>query len=248
MSIQKKLWGVASQKGPRPTMEDAYFFFETPQGWIAGLFDGHVGGEGSAEAARLFALKLSSGQQHPPTREYLTDLFRQVNQELAGKIGGTTALVVIRHHDQLTCAVAGDSQCVMLALGGELVINEPHRLTHEIERDRVAQAGGTIVLLSGTYRVLRNDGTRGLMVTRALNNPQYAPGVIPDPEVIHFTNELSARFICLVCDGVWEFVSPEKMNTLAKRKRSPRVLAEWLVSVALTQGSMDNCTALVVRL
>ncbi|MFZ6035636.1 MAG: PP2C family serine/threonine-protein phosphatase [Patescibacteria group bacterium] len=249
MSARTKLWGVAAAKGKRVSMEDAHFFIETPNGWIAGLFDGHGGSEGSAEAARLFAEELAAIREFSLTDEYLTDLFRRVDQALTGKNGGTTALVVIRSGDDCTCAVAGDSQCLMLEKEGALVINEPHDLTNDEERARIVQTGGRIINRHGIDRVANDTFTGSLMVTRALNDPEYQKaGVIPDPEIIHFTNELPARFLGLVCDGIWQNVSVETMGEICRGKRSPQIVADQLVRTALAEGSNDNCTALVVRL
>lgn len=250
MKRPQLLFGIASAQGKRDSQEDAHFTCEVRFGWVCGLFDGHSGSEGSAEAARLMEQEFVSLEDTSPlTGASLTEMFHRVHGALAGKDGGTTALVAHRNGSVLTCVVAGDSHCVVVSSRGAVVLNRDHRLNNSDEHERIERAGGTIVLRHGCERVLNVYGTSAIMVTRAFNDPEYGPaGLIPDPEVVLHTLGSRDRFCCLLCDGIWESLSNDQIASTARGKRSPQRLAEALVQAALAQGSTDNVTAVVVKL
>jgi protein phosphatase len=66
---------------------------------------------------------------------------------------------------------------------------------------------------------------------------------------VHIVDEplVGGELLLLTTDGVHGVLDPERIADIAESDEDPRVVAEQLVTTALTRGTHDNCTAVVAR-
>jgi serine/threonine protein phosphatase PrpC len=78
--------------------------------------------------------------------------------------------------------------------------------------------------------------------------------LIAVPEVLHeVLNPATDEFVVLACDGVWDVMTGQQVVNFVRRRLletsgDPEQVAEDLCLKALQLNSIDNVTALVVRL
>jgi len=182
-----------------------------------------------------------------------------VSQQEEGAIGisGSTCVTSIVTPSHVLCANVGDSRCV-LATGGTCVsLSEDHKPSLPEELERIEAAG--------CFEA--HDRVNGeLAMSRALGDFQYkelslpvsqqAVTCIPDVAVQPRNRDpiTGDEVLVLACDGVWDVMSNPDSLTFIKdvvmNSDSSCLMEEAagaLISLALTQGSMDNISAIVVN-
>src|SRR5262249_52384072 len=118
------------------------------------------------------------------------------------------------------------------------------------------------VFASGTLRqVTRDDSWMAAILAR---EPEADPLLLQHHPMRHaLTNVVGARprtdvhivderldgggLLLLTTDGVHGVLDAERIAEIADADDDPRVVAEQLVTAALTRGTHDNCTAVVAR-
>lgn len=144
----------------------------------------------------------------------------------------------------LTVANCGDSRAVLCRNGTSIELTQSHRPCDPDERARVEQAGGFVSC--GRINGLLN-------VSRAFGD-HWMKSIVPCmPHVT--TVEIDERvdeFVVLGCDGLWDFVSDEIViatarEMLMERMMAPHAVAKLLVELALSKGSTDNVSVMVLQ-
>ena len=131
-------------------------------------------------------------------------------------------------------------------------LTRDHTANDPAERERLTASGHGGALMApqrpggGGWRV----APAALEVTRSLGDADMrGSGVTPSPEVSSV--ELGQGDVALIlgCDGLWDTLTlGEAARLVAETVKQPAMLASRLVEVALSEGSDDNVTALVVLL
>jgi len=94
----------------------------------------------------------------------------------------------------------------------------------------------------------------GLSVSRTIGDfgvKFLTPGaVIPTPEIISYRLQGDEEYILICCDGITDVVSNDQIHDCLSNWRffSINLRVEKLIDLALTKGSTDNCTAILVDL
>lgn len=259
--------------GRKAFNEDRSNFFTDDEGLsVFAVFDGHSG----PHAADFASSYLASAVNQCRTMVDEDDL-ATLAESVIGSIdvafrsealptpercrSGTTATLVLMRDDRLVVANCGDSRAVLFGVnddgtgdytlahsgfsaGGNGVVSvltEEHRPdTSKAERDRIRQCGG---------RILRNRVNGSLAMTRAIGAYYLRPfGVISDPHVHARTIKDTDCFVVLGSDGLFDFVSDEEACDAVRVAASPDDAVHDLVELALSHGSSDNVTAMVIPL
>lgn len=128
-------------------------------------------------------------------------------------------------------------------------MTEIHRANEEKEKQRIEAEGGAV--FSG--RVFGS-----LAVSRAFGDSDFkkpsqeANFVISEPFMNKATLTDSDHFLIMGCDGVWDKISHQEAVDLAGTCFNQNMTAEQTASEiakeALTRGSGDNITVIIVRL
>lgn len=223
---------------------------------LAAVFDGHSGWRCSQFLAEHFAPQLVT-HRHFMSHKKLTSALLEVSDfigEQAAEMlrrenseAGSTAIVAVydgrpgKHI--LTVANVGDSVCVLSRSGRAVKLNRQHRTDHEGERERVTAAGGTIV----------NKRVNGVLaVTRAFGDLQLRGPVISTPEIYSEIITPMTEFAIIGSDGLWDVLSPQNAVNIARKLLSQKegcdlqAVTQKLVETALSKGSVDNITVMIM--
>jgi serine/threonine protein phosphatase PrpC len=187
---------------------------------------------------------------------------------------GCTALAAVLAGSQLFVANAGDGRAVLSRGGTAVPLSRQHTADLQDERERVLAAGGTVAFRGGSWRV----GTAALQVTRALGDfdlkvpaqqpsqqqQRYSPyscnplssasssssmPVTAEPEVVSLQLSGVDQFLILGTDGLWDVIGDqEAVGLVHDTVKDPFLCAKRLVMEALSRGSSDNVSAVVLFL
>ena len=135
--------------------------------------------------------------------------------------------------------------------------------TLPLEKKRIYNKGGRVEKfiendgsMNGPARVwVKNEMYPGLAMSRSIGDfIATSVGVIPDPEIIEYTLDKNSRYMVIATDGIWEFLSNEKVMKIGNQfypKFEPIDLCNELVKEANKCWEMeeiirDDITVLVV--
>ena len=116
--------------------------------------------------------------------------------------------------------------------------------TLPLEKKRIYNKGGRVEKfkendgsMNGPPRVwVKNEMYPGLAMSRSIGDfIATSVGVIPDPEIIEYTLDQNSRYMVIATDGIWEFLSNEKVMKIGNRfypKFEPIDLCNELVKEA----------------
>ncbi|KAK8513216.1 hypothetical protein V6N12_037707 [Hibiscus sabdariffa] len=255
--------GLLSVIGRRCEMEDAV---KVELGFMAkgeekfdfyGVYDGHGGSRVAEECKeRLHKLlveeivednKEGSGIDWGTTMERCFEkMDEEVNKgRLAEEMVGSTAVVAVVGNGRLVVANCGDSRAVLSRGGVATALSYDHKPDRPEELERVEAAGGRVINWNG-YRVL------GVLATSRS---------IAEVTVRELTNR--DEFIILATDGLWDVISNEVACRVVRRCLNGQIrsksadavnqnraaeAAAVLVELAMSRGSRDNISVIVVEL
>jgi [calcium/calmodulin-dependent protein kinase] kinase len=232
---------------------------------LAGIFDGHNGWRCSQYLSQNLAPRLvlhdgfctDSKDKQKGLEAALIDVFHTLDEEVCEFLqkeddhSGSTAVVAVydgRRHI-LTVASTGDSMCVLSRGGRAVKHNRMHRFNEEDECKRVKASGGSIVnnRLNGLLAVSRSFGDIPFK-EKGISRSKMA--LIATPEVISEVITPMTEFAIIATDGLWDIISPqEAVNFIRKnllKKQDLQEAARSLCKEAISKGSVDNVTVLVV--
>ena len=149
------------------------------------------------------------------------------SEKIETRLSGSTAITALLLGTKLICANVGDSRGIIV--NEKLVKNKDTMVATAISHDhkpelpeeklRIESRGGAVRKFSeseddiGPYRVWKkNEELPGLAMSRSIGDFfAKSVGVIADPEVLEFDITSETRFIVMASDGVWEFLSNNKV-------------------------------------
>ncbi len=255
--------GICQTQGRRFFMEDEHLAnslllrgIEIP---IFGIFDGH-GGKSAATfvmSSLKDALKKNLEKFNPNgfTDEGIWNAlkmtFVDLNHDYDGD-AGTTATVSIILNGKLWTANVGDSRAILVRNGETTQLTEDAKPDDNRYKKGIMDRGGYVTLLD-TYRVNGN-----LAVARSVGDHKLNGAVSARPKItaIPVADIPPGSFLCIGCDGLFDVASSRQVGRYLWRNRedqggipaNPNYLADILVDNAYKGGSMDNISAMVVRL
>ena len=224
---------------------------------LVGVFDGHRGHEAAEFASREMEAEVGAAlgaREGVCAGDALRTAFLAVDRRFrassTGTLGGkrfpgTTALVALVLGDRLHVANAGDCRALLGSRGGATrALSTDHCTANVAERRRVEAAGGLVVHRVDTWRV----GRAALQCTRSIGDADVkAEGVIAEPEVTECRLGPEDEFLVVASDGLWDVLEPADVSALIRDTvKHPGMVAQRLVTEALTRGSADNVSAAVV--
>lgn len=246
--MQVKAAGV-SRKGRRSENQDSFRILERLQ--VFAVADGMGGLESGARVSRA---AMGAVESNAPTLSRLAtraarsgvagdrralfgsleDLFQKTGGHLyalaedEGQRMGTTLTLAVVAGNQLTLGHVGDSR-VYRVRGQQVDL-----LTSDHSVAALRYRRGTMSLEDYYDSPLRN-----VLYEFLGHDPEVGVDVIE-------TDLVAGDHLVLCTDGVWDYLGNERLVALA-RHPDPAAAAEAFVDEALSLGSDDNCTAVVVH-
>ncbi|XP_003745456.1 flocculation protein FLO11-like [Galendromus occidentalis] len=256
---------VKALRNARRTMEDRHVLI-TDLNQVAGLeaspsyeyfavFDGHGGREAANYCAAhlhlVLAEQIRSGLPAPAAIEKAFKIvdanFCDRALEMARKAGSTAVVALIVDKKTLHIGWLGDSEAVLARDGQALGLVKPHKPSVISEQERIERLGGEVISLMGVHRVNAN-----LAVSRAIGDVEHKPYVSNDAEVNTVELDDACDFLVLGCDGLFDLMSYQDVVVNAYHsaltRRFDTSVAENLTRAAISNGSTDNVTTIVVNL
>lgn len=144
-----------------------------------------------------------------------------------------------KHRRILYTANVGDSRIVLCRKGKAKRLSYEHKGSDKNEIKRIYKNGGLV--LGG-----RVNGV--LAVTRSLGDVYLKEFVLGTPFTTMTELNEDDKFIIIACDGLWDVCSDQEAVNLIKNEEDAKAASEKLCSYAMSQGTSDNVTVMVVKL
>ena len=247
--------GICSVQGRRPYQEDEYSIrpnIGALNTHLFGIFDGHAGGQCSKMISSILPDILVKDSSFPTDlilalqNSYYAanDDFLKVAERMKLHDGSTGITSVFRGL-KLVIANVGDCRAVLIRNGTPKQLTIDHKPTDPEEQKRIANYGGHVVYCMGVARV---NGV--LAVSRAFGNRTIKQVIRPDPDIFSISLVDGDEYLIQASDGMWDVVHNRDLNDICDKfsNEGPQKIAEELVSLALSRGTTDNTTCLVLSL
>lgn len=227
-----------------------------------GIYDGHGGKFVSKFLSdNLCHFFINKSVKYPLDKQYVNDTYDNLQNILFSKHTeestecGSTCLVVVHFKDEnnrncLNIMNTGDSRCVICRNNIGIALTKDHKPDWPDERCRISKLGGVVKQDTyGTWRI--ND----LSVSRAFGDKESRKFVTHKPEMYKYNITNNDKFMIIACDGLWDEVSSQEavnfvldncydVNMIRINKNVN--IAKRLSEYAISRGSTDNVTAIVV--
>ena len=192
-------------------------------------------------------------------KKALNVTFREIDNKLRLSLindlsGACTNLAFLCFEDGkkfVYSANVGDSRTVLIREKGPVRLSYDHKASDLNEKKRVKRFGGIII---------RNRLYGTLAVTRTLGDFETKDSyscLISKPYITRTEILPSDLFLILASDGIWDVIKEEDIYALVTTKDfstidqltgKPRDLAKYLCQEAITRGSKDNISVIVIKL
>lgn len=167
---------------------------------------------------------------------------------------GSTCLVAVQYREGksnfLNILNSGDSRCVICRNNIGVALTKDHKPNWPEETSRIKSLGGQIYFDGYDWRV------GDLSVSRAFGDLGANPLVTHVPDIFRYKLAPSDKFMILACDGLWDVFSNQdavnfvlencfdiKTGALINKHKN---VAKQLAQMAITKGSGDNITIVIV--
>lgn len=223
-----------------------------PETHFFGVFDGHAGGKCSKAICTTIPYQFSRDEAYSSkVTVALKRAIQRTNEqflEVAGRMrlnDGSTGVCVVLRGTTMTISNVGDSRACLISARKGITLTEDHKPSMPSEQRRIASFGGTVTYNTGIARV-----AGVLAVSRAFGNYGIRNLIRADPDITQRELVPEDDFLVLASDGLWDVFRANEVAEVCYtlQKQGVSRIADQLVQLALTRGSMDNITAVVVSL
>ena len=160
---------------------------------------------------------------------YISSIISQCDKKLKNtsyintSYSGSTCNLVFVLNDYIICSNIGDSRAIMITNNNQIIqMSRDHKPELPDESKRIYSLGGTVERFPSTssfgpYRVwVKNENYPGLAMSRSIGDTIAENiGVISLPEInVYKRSDVKAKAIVIASDGVWEFISNEKIRNI----------------------------------
>ncbi len=194
------------------------------------------------------------------------------SQKFDSKDSGTTCVLVVQIGNHIICANVGDSRAIaVFDENNDKNINQFKAVPLSIdykpdipeERNRILMSGGQVEqavnslgIRMGPYRIFApGEDYPGLAMSRSIGDLEGKNfGVIAEPGIIEYNIDDNSKYIVLCSDGVWEFLSNERVKETGKLfylSNNPNDFVEELLKQSIIEWEgndsvIDDITAIVL--
>jgi serine/threonine protein phosphatase PrpC len=223
------------------------------------IYDGHGGKSTSQYLKDTLPLFFNDVRvKYPLTKKYIVSVYDHIQNKLKEMKNsahtGSTALVVIyfkvNNDGYLNIINVGDCRCILARNNFAIPLTKDHKPNMIEERRRIEKLGGVIIYDEGDWRI------NGLSVSRAFADLDATPAITHRPDIFKYKIDRTDKFIVLGCDGLYDMLSNDDIvnfvlsscydATLTKRINQHINIAKRLGDYAISKGSTDNVSVIVV--
>ncbi|KAK0503893.1 PP2C-domain-containing protein [Armillaria luteobubalina] len=265
-------YAVTEMQGWRITMEDAHAIVldleenSGPNTFFA-VYDGH-GGSTVAKFAGLNVHKRLLNEESYKAKNYEESLkraFLGTDEDMLGNPAhsrdpsGCTAVAALVTDDKIYVANAGDSRSVLSIKGEVKPLSFDHKPTNDVERTRIAGAGGYIEYgrVNGNLALSRALGDFEFKKNYSLSPEKQIITADPDVTCHEITEE--DEFLVLACDGIWDCLTSQQVVNFIRYQVSEgkelseigEMMCDHCLAPDTSSGAgigCDNMTVLIVAI
>ncbi|KAG5496230.1 hypothetical protein JKF63_02531 [Porcisia hertigi] len=255
-------YGASSMQGWRRSMEDAHTLLLLEKGGFFGVYDGHSGAATAKYCGEYMFqfVHQTKAFMKGEISKALYDGFIAIDKYLHSlpsfERGGCAAVVLYLDGDDVYCANAGDSRCVMCRNGSVDALSTDHKPFLPSEQMRIERAGCYVL----------NRRVNGMLaLSRAIgdfmfkNNTQISwemQAVTSAPEVrVTKLNRDKDEFAVLACDGIWDIMSSKQVVDFVRPRIQGRMplgkICEELMDACLSPQPFrlgcDNMSVVIIK-
>lgn len=249
----RTITSMAKAKGNRPYQEDQAGIYDTSQGLILAVFDGHGGSDVSdfciqhLVSAYQAMMEVSDLNTRELRLRALINLLALRTNEM--EAGSTASIVAIpADAKEAVIGILGDSPVIIRQAGGTIWQTLGHnvRTTSGAELDAAKGRGG--VIYGGYLYSSEGLSAAGLQMTRALGDKNLGNVLSHEPEIFTIPIDVDS-WILVASDGL---IDP-RHGTADNTPNIIQIIEEGknakdLVSYALTIPTNDNVSAILVKM
>ncbi|KAE8652239.1 hypothetical protein Csa_022131 [Cucumis sativus] len=260
--VQGRDYCLATKKGRRETLEDAYGVMldicgDSKQAFFA-VVDGHGGRDAADYVVEhlgkniINALEKIAGEEEKAIESAIRRGHKRTDEEfLSQGVGsGACAASVLVKNGELHVANVGDCRVVLSRNGVATPLTKQHRLCREEERVRIEKSGGFVECKNGVWRV---QGS--LAVSRAIGDLHLKEWVISEPEIHRLPLTPDCEFLIMASDGLWDKVKDQEavdevMREMGDEKNNDEGMkaCKMLMEMSFRRGNMDDVTVMLIQL
>lgn len=212
-----------------------------------GIFDGH-GGNKVSEYLKANLLNNIRKEKSITKGFEKTDSEISKNNQIAQQ--GSTAITAFIKNKTLSIANVGNSRALISQNGKAIAISEDQNTKNQNEIKRIKKAGG----------FFWNQRVCGYLIpTRSFGDFLEIPAeykktisvkalIQPIPEIIKLELSDEYEYLILASDGLWDVVENQEAIELIKSYKTLQEVSEHLINLAISKGSEDDITVIVVDL
>ena len=216
--------------------------------------------------------KLKENNYHIIKQSFISADKQLKSQQFDSTDSGTTCVLVVQIGNHIICANVGDSRAVaVLDESSDNNLNQfkvvplsiDYKLDIPEERNRILMSGGLVEqavncfgIRAGPYRIFApGEDYPGLAMSRSIGDLEGKKfGVIAEPGIKEITIDDNTKYIVLCSDGVWEFLSNERVKETGKLfylNNNPNEYVEELIKQSVNEWEgndsvIDDITAIVL--
>lgn len=239
----KLRYGYSSMQGWRRSMEDAHTMKLLDDGGMFGVFDGHSGAATAVYCGNNlydFVVRTKAYSQGDIATA-LYDGFVGIDRHLYSlpnfERSGCTAVVLYVKDDQLFCANAGDSRCVLCRDGEAFPLSVDHKPFLTTEQTRIERAGGYVWnrRVNGILALSRAIGDFGFKGNAQVSWVQQAVTSAPEVRSTQINRDRD-EFAVIACDGIWDVLNSDQVVEFVRPKIQQRMPLSQIAGLL-----MDKC-------
>ncbi|XP_030443687.1 probable protein phosphatase 2C 14 [Syzygium oleosum] len=213
---------VASFKGKKKLMEDAYKIASSLDGnpckGFFGVYDGHGGRKAAEYVAEHLHENILEMMVNAETNSDKTAAIKagylKTDQEFMtqGLSSGACCVTALVQGQDIAISNLGDCRAVLCRGGKAETLTKDHRADKEEEKQRIEDMGGFVEMHRGSWRV------HGILsVSRSIGDAHLKQWVMaePDTRILHLTVDM--EFLVLASDGLWEEVGNQEAVNIVRR-------------------------------
>ncbi|GET91507.1 protein phosphatase 2C, putative [Leishmania tarentolae] len=255
-------YGSSSMQGWRRSMEDAHTLLLLEKGGFFGVYDGHSGAATAKYCGEYMFqfVHQTKAFMKGEISKALYDGFIAIDKYLHSlpnfERGGCAAVVLYLDGDDVYCANAGDSRCVMCRNGSVDALSTDHKPFLPAEQMRIERAGCYVLnrRVNGMLALSRAIGD--FMFKTNLQVSWEMQAVTSAPEVrVTKLNRDKDEFAVLACDGIWDTMSSKQVVDFVRPRIQERVplekICEELMDACLSPQPFrlgcDNMSVVIVK-
>lgn len=273
MVIKNITVSKSSVKGKRPTNEDVEVDFINLRSTGApidstfaaiDLFivcDGHGGSSVSAAVAPMLKDEFTNkDHDYPLSNTKIYNMYDRIQKKLTDNDSGiankcgTTAIVMARYfkNDKFWLQIVnlGDCRAVASINGRAVPLTNDHKPNWPDEQKRIDTVNLTASKVKRVYFDCGDWRVGDLSVSRAFGDLDNVPHVTHVPDIFNYEIDKDFEFIVIACDGLWDVLQNHAVINIVRNglKEVDRNEARFLTYSALSSGSTDNVSVIVVKL